>query len=474
MAEAANFQEGELVVHKEHGIGRFDALETIAAGQAAHDCLKITYADDDRLFVPVENIDVISRYGSDAEGVQLDRLGASHWQARKAKMKERIGKIAEALMKTAAERHLKPGEIMQADAQGYGEFAARFGHAETEDQERSIEAVEQDMLSGKPMDRLVCGDVGFGKTEVALRAAYMAASAEEKEKKQVALIVPTTLLARQHYQNFKQRFAGFGINVRQLSRMVSAKEAKLVKEGLADGSVDIVIGTHALLAKDIKFKNLGLVIVDEEQRFGVTQKEKLKTLKSDVHVLTLTATLFRALQLSLAGVRDLSLITTPPVDRLAVRTFVMPFDPVVLREALMREKNRGGGSFVVTPRIQDIGELKAKINELVPELNIEVAHGQMPSADLDELMNQFYDRKIDVLISTTIIESGLDVPHANTVIINKADRFGLAQLYQLRGRVGRSKTRAYAYLLLPYGKTLTKQAKAPGSDANAGPPGRWF
>lgn len=493
MAEAASFAEGELVVHREHGIGRFEQLETLEVAGARHDCLKLTYADGDRLFVPVENIDVLSRYGSEEEAVALDKLGGVHWQARKAKLKERITLAAAELMKVAAERLLKPGTVLQAEESQYALFTERFGHAETEDQERSIEEVIADLQSGKPMDRLVCGDVGFGKTEVALRAAFVVVKSPipspigggsgwghscsnltnfaedaplptsplggEECRYQVAVVVPTTLLARQHYQNFSARFAGLGVNVRQMSRMVTAKESKLVKEGLKDGSVDIVIGTHALLAKDIQFARLGLVIVDEEQHFGVAQKEKLKALKSDVHVLTLSATpIPRTLQLSLSGVRDLSLITTPPVDRLAVRSFVMPFDPVVLREALMREKHRGGGTFLVTPRIADIGDLKQKITELAPELKLEVAHGQMPADQLDDIMNRFYERQIDVLLSTAIIESGLDIPHANTIIINKVDRFGLAQLYQMRGRVGRSKTRAYAYFLLPHGKQLTKQA----------------
>jgi transcription-repair coupling factor (superfamily II helicase) len=457
MQEAASFNEGELVVHREHGIGRFEKLETLEINGAKHDCLKLSYADGDRLFVPVENIDVLSRYGSEEEGAALDKLGGVHWQARKAKLKERITLAAAELMKTAAERLLKPAVVLQAASDEYGVFADRFGHSETEDQERSIEEVITDLQSGKPMDRLVCGDVGFGKTEVALRAAFTAV--KSTPSMQVALVVPTTLLARQHYQNFAARFADLGVHVRQISRMVSAKETALVKAGLKDGSVDIVIGTHALLSKDIQFARLGLVIVDEEQHFGVAQKEKLKALKTDVHVLTLSATpIPRTLQLSLSGVRDLSLITTPPVDRLAVRSFVMPFDPVVLREALLREKHRGGGTFIVTPRIADIGDLKAKISELAPELKLESAHGQMPATQLDDIMNRFYERQIDVLISTAIIESGLDIPHANTIIIHKADRFGLAQLYQMRGRVGRSKVRAYAYFLLPHGKQLTRQA----------------
>ncbi len=492
LAEAANFTEGELVVHREHGIGRFDGLVTLDVMGAQHDCLKICYEGDDRLFLPVENIDLITRYGSEEEGVKLDKLGGASWQARKARLKERIKLAAEQLIKTAAERAIREAPELAPHATAYDAFCARFPYAETEDQERSIEEVLEDMRSGHPMDRLICGDVGFGKTEVALRAAFVAVTSPSPfqgegwgegslihadagdrganphpalspegrgGKMQVALIAPTTLLARQHYKNFRERFEGFSITVRQLSRLVSAKEQKETREGLKDGSVDIVIGTHALLAKGIEFNSLGLVIVDEEQHFGVAQKEKLKELKAGVHVLTLSATpIPRTMQMALTGVRSLSLITTPPVDRLAVRSFVMPFDPVVLREAIMREQHRGGRVFLVTPRIQDIGDLSQKMRELVPEIKIAVAHGQMPPSELDAIMNDFYDGKYDMLLSTAIIESGLDIPTANTMIIHRADRFGLAQLYQLRGRVGRGKIRAYAYFLLPAQKVLSQAA----------------
>jgi transcription-repair coupling factor (superfamily II helicase) len=481
LQEAANFAEGELVVHKEHGIGRFAGLVTLSVQGASHDCLKLMYDGDDKLFLPVENIEMVSRFGLDEEGAKLDKLGGASWQARKARLKERITIAAEALLKTAAERAVKSAIAIDAPAGSYEEFCARFPYLETEDQERSIGDVLADLGSGKPMDRLICGDVGFGKTEVALRAAFVVASRRIEEMKnwrneekkdssipqfpsssipfQVAVIVPTTLLARQHYRNFKQRFEGFPVVIRQLSRMVSAKEQKETREQLAEGKVDIVIGTHALLAKTIAFKNLGLVIVDEEQHFGVGQKEKLKTLKSDVHVLTLTATpIPRTLQMALTGVRDLSLITTPPVDRLAVRSFVLPYDPVVLREALLREQHRGGKTFLVCPRIKDIAELKTRLAELAPEIKIAVAHGQMAASELDTVMNDFYDGKYDALLSTAIIESGLDIPAANTMLIFNAHMFGLAQLYQLRGRVGRAKTRAYAYFVLPHHRELTKNA----------------
>src|ERR671920_1014486 len=338
----------------------------------------------------------------------------------------------------------------------YPQFVDRFPYEETDDQERAIQDVLEDLEAGKPMDRLVCGDVGFGKTEVALRAAFVMAMSG----KQVALVCPTTLLARQHYRNFVDRLQGFPINVGRLSRLVPAAEAKKTKEGLADGTVDIVIGTHAVLAKGLKFKRLGLVIVDEEQHFGVVHKERLKALKADVHVLTLTATpIPRTLQMAMSGLRELSVIQTPPVDRLAVRTYVMPWDPVVVREALLREHYRGGQSFFVVPRIADLPDIEQYIREEVPEVRYVVAHGQMSPTEVEERMSAFYDRKYDVLLSTTIVESGLDIPSANTLIVHRADRFGLAQLYQLRGRVGRAKARAYAYLTTPADRSITEAAE---------------
>jgi transcription-repair coupling factor (superfamily II helicase) len=370
-------------------------------------------------------------------------------------MKERIREIAGELIKTAALRATRPGIIAQPDS-AFPQFVDRFPYEETDDQERAIEDVLQDLEAGKPMDRLVCGDVGFGKTEVALRAAFVMAMSG----KQVALIGPTTLLARQHYTNFVERLQGFPINVGRLSRLVPAAEAKKTKEGLADGTVDIVIGTHALLAKGVEFKRLGLVIVDEEQHFGVAHKERLKALKADVHVLTLTATpIPRTLQMAMSGLRDLSVIQTPPVDRLAVRTYVAPFDGVVLREALLREHYRGGQSFFVVPRVADLPDMEEWIREQVPEVKFVTAHGQMSATQVEQRMSAFYDRKYDVLLSTTIVESGLDIPNANTLIIHRSDRFGLAQLYQLRGRVGRAKTRAYAYLTMPANRSITEAAQ---------------
>jgi transcription-repair coupling factor (superfamily II helicase) len=456
LAELASLTPGDLVVHMDHGIGRYEGLTSIPVGQAPHDCVALTYAGGDKLFVPVENIDVLSRYGADSENATLDRLGGEAWQRRKSRMKERIREIAGELIATAAIRALRDGAVAEPDSSGYPAFVDRFPYEETDDQDRAIADAIGDLSAGKPMDRLIVGDVGFGKTEVALRAAFVAAMAGM----QVAVVCPTTLLARQHAMNFTARFEGFPIRIGRLSRLVGAAEAKATKEGLADGTLDIVIGTHALLAKGIDFKRLGLVIVDEEQRFGVTHKERLKALKADVHVLTLTATpIPRTLQMAMSGLRDLSVIQTPPVDRLAVRTYIMPWDPVVLREALLREHYRGGQAYFVTPRIADLPDIEQFLREEIPEISYIVAHGQMGAGDIEERMSAFYDRKYDVLLSTTIIESGLDIPSANTIIVNRADKFGLAQLYQIRGRVGRSKTRAYAYMTTPPGRLLTETAE---------------
>lgn len=456
IADVSSLSVGELVVHVEHGIGKFLGLENITAGGAPHDCLKILYANDAKLFVPVENIDMVSRYGLEDDNIQLDTLGGLAWQAKKAKVKAKIRDIAEKLIKIAAERHLKSADVFIPASGAYDEFCAKFPYSETDDQLNAIADVLKDLGQGSPMDRLVCGDVGFGKTEVALRAAFAVASSGA----QVALIVPTTLLARQHYYNFKKRMEGFPIKVKMLSRLVTPKEAEETRRGLADGSVEIVIGTHALLSKDIKFCNLGLLIIDEEQHFGVAHKEKLKSLKSDVHVLTLTATpIPRTLQMSLTGVKQLSIIGTPPVDRLAARTFVMPFDKVMIKEAIYREKFRNGQTFFVCPRVSDIFGVEKELRELVPDIKILVAHGQMPVKHLEQVMNDFADGKADLLLSTTIIESGIDMPTVNTMIVHRADMFGLAQLYQLRGRVGRGKLRGYCYFTVPKQKNLKPVAE---------------
>lgn len=454
LKEVSALAEGDLVVHIDHGVGRFDGLATLEAAGKLHDCLRLVYDGGDRLFVPVENIDVLSRFGSADGVVALDKLGGAAWQARKSRIKKDLMRMAEGLLKIAAARELARTDPLRVTGEGYERFSSGFPYQETEDQQRAIAAVLGDMATDKPMDRLVCGDVGFGKTEVALRAACAAAMAGT----QVALVAPTTLLARQHYATFTERFKGTGVRVAQLSRLVSAKDAKAVKDGLCDGSVHVVIGTHALFAKDLKFAHLGLLIVDEEQRFGVKQKERLKELKDGVHVLTLTATpIPRTLQMSLAGVKEMSLIATPPVDRLAVRTFVLPFDPLVVREALLREHYRGGQSFYVCPRIKDLEEVEEQLKELVPEVKLIAAHGQMSPSELEDRMSAFYEGAYDVLLATNIIESGLDIPRANTMIVHRADMFGLAQLYQIRGRIGRSRVRAYAYLTYSPDKALTPQ-----------------
>jgi transcription-repair coupling factor (superfamily II helicase) len=456
IAEATSLASGDLVVHVDHGIGRFIGLQTIAVGGAPHDCLEIHYAEGAKLFLPVENVDLLSRYGAEQSNVDLDRLGGGNWQARKARMKNRIREIAGELIKIAAERQLRDAPKLSVGPGAYDEFCAGFPYEETDDQLAAIDSTLKDLASGRPMDRLICGDVGFGKTEVALRAAFTAAI----NGKQVAVVVPTTLLARQHTKTFTERFRGFGANVVQASRLVPNAQLNAVKANLAAGSADIVIGTHALLGKGVAFKNLGLVVIDEEQHFGVAHKEKLKILRAEVHVLTLTATpIPRTLQLALTGVRDLSIIASPPVDRLAVRTFVSPFDPLVVREALLREKYRGGQSFYVCPRVEDLAGAKDFLDKNVPEVRVCVAHGQMPPTVLDDIMSAFYDGKYDVLLSTTIIESGLDIPSANTLVVQRADMFGLSQLYQLRGRVGRSKLRAYALFTLPAQKPITAQAE---------------
>ncbi|MGE8104074.1 transcription-repair coupling factor [Allorhizobium sp. NPDC080224] len=456
ISEVAGIDEGSIVVHAEHGIGRFVGLRTIEAAGAPHACLELQYADEAKLFLPVENIDLLSRYGGEATEVQLDKLGGGAWQMRKAKLKKRLLDMAGALIRIAAERMTRTAPVLTTQEGLYDEFAARFPYDETEDQETAIESVRSDLGAGRPMDRLVCGDVGFGKTEVALRAAFIAAM----NGIQVAVVVPTTLLARQHFKTFSERFRGLPIRVQQASRLVGTKELNLVKKEVAEGKTDIVVGTHALLGSGVNFANLGLLIIDEEQHFGVKHKERLKELKSDVHVLTLSATpIPRTLQLAMTGVRELSLITTPPVDRMAVRTFISPFDPLVIRETLMREHYRGGQSFYVCPRLADLADVKSFLDENVPELKVAIAHGQMAAGELEDIMNAFYEGRYDVLLSTTIVESGLDVPTANTLIVHRADMFGLAQLYQIRGRVGRSKVRAFALLTLPVNKVLTAGAE---------------
>ncbi len=456
IADASDLSPQDLVVHVEHGIGRYEGLETVIAAGAPHDCLRLSYAGGDRLYVPVESLEVLSRYGSGDSEAALDRLGTAAWQQRKARLRKRLMEMADTLIAVAAARQLHAAEPVAADPGLYHAFCAGFPYTETDDQVEAIAATLADLGRGQPMDRLICGDVGFGKTEVALRAAFNIVHAGG----QVAVVVPTTLLCRQHFTTFSQRFAGFAVNIGQLSRLETGKDAAATRQGIADGSIDIVIGTHALLAKGVAFRNLALLVIDEEQHFGVAHKERLKQLKANVHVLTMTATpIPRTLQMALSGVREMSTIATPPVDRLAVRTYVLPFDPVIVREALMREHFRGGQSFYVCPRIGQLDEIADRLRTLVPDVTVGMAHGRMPARALEDVMVAFYEGKIDVLLSTQIIESGLDIPRANTLIVHRADMFGLAQLYQLRGRIGRSKLRGYCYLTLPTGQALTPAAE---------------
>jgi len=456
LTEASELSPLDLVVHAEHGIGRYEGLVTIDVAGAPHDCLHLTYAGGDKLYLPVENIELLSRYGSDAADVALDRLGGAGWQARKSRLKQRLRDMANELIAVAARRELKPAPRIVAEDGLYQSFAARFPFEETEDQRQAIADVLADLGHGRPMDRLICGDVGFGKTEVALRSAF----ATVMSGGQVAVVVPTTLLARQHFATFAERFKGLPVEVRQLSRLVATREAAETRSGMENGQIDIVIGTHALLSRRIKFHDLRLLVVDEEQHFGVKHKERLKQLKADVHVLTLTATpIPRTLQLAMSGVKELSLIATPPIDRLAVRTFVLPFDPVIVREAILREHYRGGQVFYVCPRIENLPEAAEFLRQHVPEVKFATAHGRLGARELEQVMTAFYDGAYDVLLSTTIIESGLDIPTANTLVVHRADMFGLAQLYQLRGRIGRSKQRAYAYFTLPPRRVPTAGAE---------------
>ncbi|MFZ8864870.1 MAG: transcription-repair coupling factor [Rickettsiales bacterium] len=459
--EASAIAIGEYIVHKEHGVGKFLGLKLLTVGVAEHEFICLEYQNNDKLYLPVENLDLISRYGSNSDLVKLDKLGSGSFQEKKARLKKRIKDIAKDLLKLASIRALKKSQNFVVDENMLQEFAASFPYQETEDQISAINDVKEDLSSGSTMDRLICGDVGFGKTEVAIRAAFIVLTAAvTKEKPQIAIIVPTTLLARQHFKNFSERFKDYGFNIKQLSRLVSANESKKTREDLALGAIDVVIGTHALLAKNIRFKNLTLAIIDEEQHFGVSQKEKIKSLRENIHVLTLSATpIPRTLQMSLGGLRDLSLIATPPIDRMAVRSFVLPFDAMVIKDAIMREYYRSGRIFYVCPRVKDLEIEAEKLRKLVPEVKFVIAHGGLQPAKLDQIMNDFCDGKYDLLLSTSIVESGIDIALANTIIINQADKFGLAQLYQLRGRVGRGKIRAYAYFTYGPRKNLTDNAE---------------
>ena len=449
--------EGAPIVHEDHGVGRYRGLIAMDVGGMPGEFLEIEYAKGDRLYVPVAQLLLISRYsGASPETAPLHSLGGEAWAKAKKKAAEKVRDVAAELLEIQARRQARAGLALHVDRPMYEPFAAGFPFEETPDQRAAIEAVLRDLQSSQPMDRVVCGDVGFGKTEVAVRAAFAAASAG----KQVAVLVPTTLLAEQHYRNFRDRFADWPLKVEVLSRFKTAKEIKAELEKLAEGKLDVIVGTHRLLQPDVKFKDLGLVIVDEEQRFGVRQKEALKALRANVHLLTLTATpIPRTLNMAMAGLRDLSIIATPPANRMAVQTFVTPWDDALLREAFQRELSRGGQVYFLHNDVESIGRMQRELQELVPEARIGVAHGQMPERELEQVMLGFQKQRFNVLLCTTIIESGIDIPNANTIIMNRADKFGLAQLHQLRGRVGRSHHRSYAYLVVPDKRSITADAQ---------------
>jgi transcription-repair coupling factor (superfamily II helicase) len=456
LKELSDLRVGAPVVHEAYGVGRYVGLQTMDVAGYTGEFLVLEYADGDKLYVPVQALHLISRYtGAPAETAPLHKLGGAEWQKARRKAAQRIRDVAAELLDLYSRRAAREGTSMAAPESDYRGFQAGFRFEETADQAAAIDQVLADMKSGKPMDRVICGDVGFGKTEVALRAAFVAVTAG----KQVGVLVPTTLLAQQHYTTFVDRFADWPVRIESLSRFRTAKEASAVIAGVADGSVDIVIATHRLLHGNVRFKNLGLVVIDEEHRFGVRDKEKLKALRAEVDVLTLTATpIPRTLNMAMGGLRDLSLITTPPAERLAVKTFVLEWNETIVREALRREIRRGGQIYFVHNTIETIEKTAQAVRELVPEALVTVGHGQMRERELEQLMLDFYHRRFNVLVCTTIIESGIDVPTANTIIIDRADRFGLAQIHQLRGRVGRSHHRAYAYLITPPRKAMTADA----------------
>ena len=453
----ADVQPGDFVVHIEHGIGRFHGLLRMPVDGTEREYLQVEYAQGDQLYVPVHQADRLARYVGAGEAIpSLHRLGTAEWEQVKQRARRAVAEIADDLLELYAAREVVQGHAFSPDAAWQHELEASFPYVETEDQLVAIEAVKQDMEQARPMDRLICGDVGYGKTEVALRAAFKAIM----DNKQVAILVPTTVLAQQHYTNFSRRLAAFPVSVAMLSRFQTSGQQDRVLSGLANGSVDLVIGTHRLLSNDVAVKDLGLLIVDEEQRFGVAHKERIKQLRTEVDVLTLTATpIPRTLHMSLTGVRDLSTIDTPPEERLPIKTFVGDFDETLVRQAILREVDRNGQVFFVHNRVQGIEQIAAKLGKIVPEVRIAIAHGQMPERELSAVMLAFAEGDYDVLVCTSIIESGLDIPNANTIIINRADMFGLAQLYQLRGRVGRSAVRAYAYMLVDKYKALSEDAR---------------
>ncbi|MEO6264344.1 MAG: transcription-repair coupling factor, partial [Luteimonas sp.] len=455
--DLGELSEGAPIVHEDHGVGRYRGLVALEAGGLPGEYLEIEYAKGDRLYVPVAQLHLINRYsGASPETAPLHSLGGEQWSKAKRKAAEKVRDVAAELLEIQARRQARAGLALQVDRALYEPFAASFPFEETPDQHAAIETVIRDLSSSQPMDRVVCGDVGFGKTEVAVRAAFVAAVAG----KQVAVLVPTTLLAEQHYRNFRDRFADWPLTVEVLSRFKTAKEIKAEIGKIADGTLDVIVGTHRLLQKDVRFRDLGLVIVDEEQRFGVRQKEALKALRANVHLLTLTATpIPRTLNMAMAGLRDLAIIATPPAHRLAVQTLVVPWDDMQLREAFQRELARGGQVYFLHNDVESIVRMQRELQDLVPEARIGIAHGQMPERELERVMLDFHKQRFNALLCTTIIESGIDIPNANTIVINRADKFGLAQLHQLRGRVGRSHHRAYAYLVVPDQRNITSDAR---------------
>jgi len=457
MSSLAELKNGDFTVHTDHGIGRYLGLTHLQTGTIAGDFLHLEYAGNDKLYLPIDKIEKVQRYqGGDGPAPKLDKMGGQGWEKARLKARAAVEELARQLLELYAKRELRQGFAFSAPDQLYREFEATFPHEETSDQLQAIEETLKDMQSPKPMDRLICGDVGYGKTEVALRAAVKAVL----DSKQVALLVPTTILAQQHWESFRKRLEEFPIRVEMVSRFRTAAENKKTLEEAAAGKIDILIGTHRLLQRDVHFKDLGLMIVDEEQRFGVSHKEKLKQLRAEVDILTLSATpIPRTLHMGLAGMRDLSVIETAPVDRLAIRTYVTRFEDELLRQAILRELRRGGQVYFVHNRVQTIDAMAEQLKQLIPEATISVGHGQMPEKELEQVMLNFIKGKSNLLLASTIIENGLDIPRANTIIVNRADCFGLSQLYQLRGRVGRSDRRAYAYLLIPGEASLTKEAR---------------
>jgi len=452
-----DLKKGDYLVHVDYGIGLYLGTKEIKTGIAGGEFLNIQYADDEKLYLPMEGLGFVQKYVGGSEAPPpLSKMGGIAWKRQKKKVKEAIQEMAGDLLKLYASRELAKGHAYSSNTIMVREFADSFEYEETDDQLKAIEEVENDLESDKPTDRLICGDVGYGKTEVAMRAAFKVVL----DNKQVAVLVPTTILAQQHLQTFQERFREYPITIDMVNRFRTLREQKITLEKLKRGKVDIIIGTHRLLSKDVEFASLGLIVVDEEQRFGVKHKEKLKKLRNSVDILTLTATpIPRTLHFSLMGVRDLSVIETPPLDRLAVKTFIRKFDEEVIRDAILREVDRGGQVFFVHNKIHSIHSISELIRKLVPEVRIDIAHGQLPEHQLEKVMKSFLDKDIDVLLSTSIVESGLDIPSANTIIINRADQFGLAQLYQLRGRVGRYKHQAYAYLLIPSTQSLSEEAR---------------